>query len=61
MKESMKADINKGLPYCEFCGKPKNKVKVLVAGPSVFICDECVAVCQTIVTETLKKNEYKQI
>lgn len=34
---------------CSFCGKAQTEVKVLVAGPGVFICDECVATCQTIV------------
>lgn len=35
--------------YCSFCGKSQHDVKKLIAGPTVFICDECVALCATIV------------
>ena len=52
---------HKGLPYCEFCGKTKNKVKVLVAGPSVYICDECISLCQAVVNKELHKIEKKGI
>jgi ClpX C4-type zinc finger len=38
---------------CSFCSKPQTKVKKLVAGPGVFICNECVDLCATIVTESL--------
>jgi ClpX C4-type zinc finger len=34
--------------YCSFCGKSRNEVKRLIAGPNVFICDECVALCNDI-------------
>jgi ClpX C4-type zinc finger protein len=36
---------------CSFCGKPSDRVKKLVAGPGVYICDECVALCSQIVAE----------
>jgi ATP-dependent Clp protease ATP-binding subunit ClpX len=36
---------------CSFCGKAQTEVKTLVAGPGVFICDECVQLCQAIVDE----------
>jgi ATP-dependent Clp protease ATP-binding subunit ClpX len=36
---------------CRFCGKPKSQVKKLVAGPGVYICDECIALCSEIVAE----------
>ena len=36
---------------CSFCGKSQNQVKRLVAGPNVYICDECVALCQEIIQE----------
>jgi ribosomal protein L37AE/L43A len=36
---------------CSFCGKAQTEVKTLVAGPGVFICDECVQLCQTIVAK----------
>ena len=37
--------------YCSFCGKGQDEVKKLIAGPSVFICDECVDLCNDIITE----------
>lgn len=39
-------------PYCSFCGKGKSEVGVLVEGPEVFICDECVEKAQEIVRES---------
>lgn len=39
--------------YCSFCGKSQNEVKKLIAGPSVYICDECVTLCTDIITEEL--------
>lgn len=46
-------DKNKGdkLLYCSFCGKSQHEVKKLIAGPSVFVCDECVALCNDIIRE----------
>ena len=40
-------------PYCSFCGKGRSEVAVLVEGPSVFICDECVEKAQAIVDDAL--------
>ena len=40
-----------GLPYCSFCGKDQSEVSLLVEGPSVFICDECVEKAAEIVRE----------
>ncbi len=37
--------------YCSFCGKSQHEVKKLIAGPTVFICDECVELCQGILLE----------
>jgi hypothetical protein len=37
---------------CSFCGKPNTQVAKLVAGPGVYICDECVTLCQLIITES---------
>ena len=34
--------------YCSFCGKSQHEVKKLIAGPSVFICDECIELCQSV-------------
>lgn len=36
-------------PYCSFCGKGKDEVKTLIQGQNVYICDECVAVCQEVI------------
>jgi ATP-dependent Clp protease ATP-binding subunit ClpX len=37
--------------YCSFCGKDEHEVFKLVSGPTVFICDECVAACQELIAE----------
>ena len=37
--------------YCSFCGKSQHEVKKLIAGPSVFVCDECVELCNDIIRE----------
>ena len=37
--------------YCSFCGKSQHKVRALIAGPHVFICNECVAICNGILRE----------
>ena len=46
-------DDNKGDKplYCSFCGKSQHEVKKLIAGPSVFICSECVELCNEIIRE----------
>ena len=41
------------LLYCSFCGKSQHEVKKLIAGPSVFVCDECVDLCNDIIREEL--------
>lgn len=41
-----------GLPYCSFCGKDQSELSVLVPGPNVFICDECVEKAAEIVRES---------
>jgi ATP-dependent Clp protease ATP-binding subunit ClpX len=41
--------------YCSFCGKSQHEVKKLIAGPSVFICDECIDLCTDIITEEISK------
>ena len=46
------ADRDK-LLYCSFCGKSQNEVRKLVAGPAVFVCDECVELCNDIIREEL--------
>ena len=44
------------LLYCSFCGKSQHDVRKLIAGPSVFVCDECVELCNDIIREELKDN-----
>ena len=51
-------DSNKIL-YCSFCGKSQHEVRKLIAGPSVFICDECVELCNDIIREETKSSLVK--
>ncbi|MGB1271204.1 MAG: ATP-dependent Clp protease ATP-binding subunit ClpX, partial [Endozoicomonas sp.] len=44
------------LLYCSFCGKSQHEVRKLIAGPSVFICDECVDLCNDIIREEIQDN-----
>ncbi len=49
---------------CSFCGKPQNQVKKLIAGPNVYICNECIGLCKDIVsdgTEEVPKEDFKDI
>ena len=41
--------------FCSFCGKNQHEVKKLIAGPSVFICDECIDLCNDIIKEESKE------
>ena len=57
----MADDDNKGddsgkLLYCSFCGKSQHEVRKLIAGPSVFICDECVELCNDIIREEVQES-----
>jgi ATP-dependent Clp protease ATP-binding subunit ClpX len=45
--------------YCSFCGKSQHEVRKLIAGPTVFICDECVELCMDIIREETKSNLVK--
>jgi ATP-dependent Clp protease ATP-binding subunit ClpX len=47
-----KPKITAGTLFCSFCGKSQHDVKKLIAGPAVFVCDECVALCTKIIAET---------
>jgi len=50
---------NKNILYCSFCGKSQHEVKKLIAGPTVFICDECVELCMDIIKEENKDTLVK--
>ncbi len=51
-----KGDDNGKLLYCSFCGKSQHEVRKLIAGPSVFICDECVELCNDIIREEIQED-----
>ena len=55
-KGSSGADDGGKLLYCSFCGKSQHEVRKLIAGPSVFICDECVDLCNDIIREEVQDN-----
>ena len=58
-KKGTKSKENKIL-YCSFCGKGQNEVQKLIAGPSVYICEECVDLCNNIIEEELNINEANE-
>ncbi|MFQ5470529.1 MAG: ATP-dependent Clp protease ATP-binding subunit ClpX [Gammaproteobacteria bacterium] len=51
-----KGDENEKLLYCSFCGKSQHEVRKLIAGPSVFVCDECVELCNDIIREEVQEK-----
>jgi ATP-dependent Clp protease ATP-binding subunit ClpX len=51
-------DKNNDVLCCSFCGKSQHEVKKLIAGPTVFICDECIALCTEIISEELKETAH---
>ena len=55
MADSRNEDNGK-LLYCSFCGKSQHEVRKLIAGPSVFICDECVELCNDIIREEIEES-----
>ncbi|MSR12115.1 MAG: ATP-dependent Clp protease ATP-binding subunit ClpX [Gammaproteobacteria bacterium] len=52
-----KGDDNSKLLYCSFCGKSQHEVRKLIAGPSVFVCDECVDLCNDIIREEIQEKD----
>jgi ATP-dependent Clp protease ATP-binding subunit ClpX len=50
---------NKNILYCSFCGKSQHEVRKLIAGPTVFICDECVELCMDIIKDENKSSLIK--
>ncbi|MFC3094712.1 ATP-dependent protease ATP-binding subunit ClpX [Alteromonas sediminis] len=60
MSDKQNSDGDNKLLYCSFCGKSQHEVRKLIAGPSVFICDECVELCNDIIREEIKEIAPKQ-
>ncbi|RTZ72915.1 MAG: ATP-dependent Clp protease ATP-binding subunit ClpX [Gammaproteobacteria bacterium] len=58
-KKNGKGDDGK-LLYCSFCGKSQHEVRKLIAGPSVFVCDECVELCNDIIREEMEEGNDEQ-
>ena len=52
-----KRDSGQSNLSCSFCGKSQKEVKKLIAGPSVYICDECISLCNDILAEEVQKQE----
>ena len=59
MSNQNSAGDGKSTLYCSFCGKSQHEVKKLIAGPTVFICDECVELCMDIIREENKSSGFK--
>lgn len=47
--------------HCSFCGKHQKEVKKLIAGPNVYICDECIGLCNEIISEEMEKDEIRAV
>jgi len=60
MANNGKSNDNSKLLYCSFCGKSQHEVRKLIAGPSVFICDECVDLCNDIIREEVRDNHVNE-
>jgi len=60
MSDNNSRHDNTSLMYCSFCGKSQHEVKKLIAGPSVFICDECVTLCNDIIRDELEEEQGTQ-
>ena len=56
-----KFNDEKGQLKCSFCGKTQEQVRKLVAGPGVYICDECIELCTEIVEEELRNGRRSRI
>ncbi|NOX42572.1 MAG: ATP-dependent Clp protease ATP-binding subunit ClpX [Gammaproteobacteria bacterium] len=54
-----KGDDGDKLLYCSFCGKSQHEVRKLIAGPSVFVCDECVELCNDIIREEVQEKSSR--
>src|SRR6476620_3503179 len=57
--ERRKDDSHGGNLSCSFCGKNQKEVKKLIAGPTVYICDECIGLCNDIIAEEIEKEDQQ--
>ncbi|MDT4332631.1 ATP-dependent Clp protease ATP-binding subunit ClpX [Methylomonas sp. MED-D] len=57
MSRDKKGKDDEKLLYCSFCGKSQNEVRKLIAGPSVYVCDECVELCNEIIRDELMEDQ----
>ena len=57
MSKDKKGKDEDKLLYCSFCGKSQDEVRKLIAGPSVYVCDECVELCNDIIRDELAEDE----
>ena len=53
-------DLLQRKPRCSFCGKTQDQVRRLIAGPNAYICDECITLCQEIMSDDLVMPEKVQ-
>lgn len=60
MTKTPSKDDKNGTLYCSFCGKSQHEVKKLIAGPNVFICDECIGLCTDIIKEEQPESAVKE-
>jgi hypothetical protein len=56
-RQAATAKLKRHIARCSFCGKSQSDVKILVAGPAVFICNKCIRVCSKVVEKALKSGE----
>ncbi|MFK5892549.1 MAG: ATP-dependent Clp protease ATP-binding subunit ClpX [Pseudomonadota bacterium] len=56
MSDDNQSNDDEKLLYCSFCGKSQHEVRKLIAGPSVFVCDECVELCNDIIREEIQEQ-----
>jgi len=60
MSDDKNQDDGEKLLYCSFCGKSQHEVRKLIAGPSVFVCDECVELCNDIIRDEVGDSESQE-
>ncbi len=61
MGDNRRGDNSNKLLHCSFCGKSQHEVRKLIAGPSVYVCDECVSLCNEIIREEIQESPKQEI